>query len=89
MFNNKLTYKLFLSVLVTFSLSFIAFAQEIEEVVVTATKKEESIQDLAFSIESLSSDDLVEAQIYDLQDLQEVIPGFIADKGVASGGLYH
>ena len=88
MFNNKLTYKLFLSVLVTFSFSFIAFAQEIEEVVVTATKKEESIQDLAFSIESLSSDDLIEAQIYDLQDLQEVIPGFIADKGVASGGLY-
>ena len=40
------------------SLTFFSFAvisQEIEEVVVTATKKEESIQDLALSIEALDA----------------------------------
>ena len=71
-----------------FVFSFAATSQEVEEVVVTATKKSESIQDLAFSIEALSSEQLAQDQVYDLQDLQEVIPGFIADKGVASGGLY-
>jgi len=71
-----------------FVLTFAATSQEVEEVVVTATKKSESIQDLAFSIEALSSEQLAQDQVYDLQDLQEVIPGFIADKGVASGGLY-
>ena len=69
-------------------LSFTTIAQEIEEVVVTATKKAESLQDLAFSIEALTSAQIAEEQIYDLQDLQEVIPGLITDKGVASGGQY-
>ena len=75
----------FINVLV---FSFTTVAQEVEEVIVTATKKSESVQDLAFSIEALSAEQLEQDQIYDLQDLQEVIPGFIADKGVASGGLY-
>ena len=37
--------------------------EEIEEVVVTSTKKAASIQDLALSVQALTSDDLVEAQI--------------------------
>ena len=35
-------------------ISFAVTAQEVEEVVVTATKKEESVQDLAISIEALT-----------------------------------
>jgi len=34
-------------------------AQEIEEVVVTATKKEESLQDVALAVEALSADDML------------------------------
>ncbi len=34
-------------------ISFAVTAQEIEEVVVTATKKEESVQDIAISIEAV------------------------------------
>ena len=71
-----------------FVFSSVTVSQEIEEVIVTATKKSESVQDLAFSIEAFSTAQLEQDQVYDLQDLQEVIPGFIADKGVASGGLY-
>jgi outer membrane receptor protein involved in Fe transport len=45
-------------------LSFSVTSQEIEEVVVTATKKAESIQDLAVSIEAVTAELLDENQIY-------------------------
>ena len=47
-------------------LSFSVISQEVEEVVVTATKKEESIQDLALSIEAISAQSLDENQVYDV-----------------------
>jgi hypothetical protein len=39
MFKNKINSKLFFISLITLSFSFSSFAQEVEEVVVTATKK--------------------------------------------------
>ena len=51
-------------------------AQEVEEVVVTATKKAESTQDLAISVDAYTSEMIEENQIYDLSDLSEVVPGF-------------
>ena len=48
--------------------SFLITAQEIEEVVVTATKKEESLQDVAISVEAFGSEDIVEQQIFDMSD---------------------
>ena len=63
-------------------------AQEIEEVVVTATKKEESTQDLAISVEAFTSEMLEQNQIYDLSDLTEVVPGFGAGKGIGSGSAF-
>ena len=47
MFNINFTSKLFSISLLTLAFSISSFAQEIEEVVVTATKKEESTQDIA------------------------------------------
>ena len=84
MFNKKLTSRLF-TLLLTCSFSFSAFAQEVEEVVVTATKKEESTQDIAISVEAFTSDMLDSEQIYDLSDLTEVVPGFGYGKGIGSG----
>ena len=84
MFNTNIKSKLFLT-LVTFSFSFSAFAQEVEEIVVTATKKEESTQDIAVSITAITADQLAADQIYDLSDLSEVVPGFGTAKGVGSG----
>ena len=71
-----------------FSLTFFSFAvisQEIEEVVVTATKKDESIQDLALSIEALDAESLDVNQIYDVSDLAEVTPGLETGKSIGSG----
>ncbi len=85
MFNIKFTNKLFSISLLTLVFSVSSFAQEIEEVVVTATKKEESTQDIAVSITAVTSDQLEADQIYDLSDLAEIIPGFETAKGIGSG----
>ena len=69
-------------------LSFTTLAQEIEEVVVTATKKAESTQDLAISIEAFTSDQISAEQIYDMTDLAEVVPGLGVTKGVGSGSAW-
>ena len=54
-------------------LSLNVISQEIEEVVVTATKKEESVQDLAISIEAFTSDMMEANMIQDASDLQEIV----------------
>ncbi len=64
-------------------ISVAASAQEIEEVVVTATKKSESIHDLALSIEALSAEALDVNQIYDVSDLADVTPGLKLQKVLA------
>ena len=80
--------KLFLKNTLLFNLVFISFAtsaQEVEEVVVTATKKAESTQDLALSIEALTAESLDVNQVYDVSDLAEVTPGLETSKVIGSG----
>jgi iron complex outermembrane receptor protein len=51
-------------------------AQEvIDEVIVTATKRAESIQDVPLAVTSLSGDQLVKMQITDILSLEQAIPG--------------
>ena len=64
------------------------FAQEIEEVVTTATRKSESIQDVALSVQALSADALADAQVTEVQDLAELVPGFSYQNVLGSGPLY-
>jgi len=66
-------------------ISFAVTAQEIEEVVVTATKKEESVQDLALSIEAVNAESLDANQVYDVSDLAEITPGLETSKVIGSG----
>ena len=66
-------------------ISFAVTAQEIEEVVVTATKKEESVQDIAISIEAFTAESLAENQVYDVSDLAEITPGLETAKIIGSG----
>ena len=86
---NKLS-KVLLGTFASFALAvpFFVSAQEVEEVVVTATKKAESVQDLALSIEAFTAEDMEKNLIKDASDLQEVVPGLIADKGIGSGVSY-
>jgi iron complex outermembrane receptor protein len=80
--------KYFFGIFAVFTLSFTAIAQEVEEVVVTATKKSESIQDLALSIEAFTAEDVSQNMIKDSDDLAEVVPGLITAKGIGSGASY-
>ena len=72
------------------SLIFTAFitAQEIEEVVVSATKKEQSVQDIPVSIEAFTAQDIDKNMVEDFSDLAEVVPGLIVDKALGSGSAY-
>ena len=76
----KLTFSFCACFSLIFSLNVIS--QEIEEVVVTATKKEESIQDLAVSVEAFTAEDMDNNMVEDFSDLAEIVPGLIIDKAI-------
>ena len=71
-----------------FFFSVDTISQEVEEVVVTASKKAESIQDLAVSIEAFTADTIADNMIEDFSDLAEAVPGLIMDKGIGSGASF-
>ena len=84
--NNVSKYLCFSFFVFFFSVNTIS--QEVEEVVVTATKKAESIQDLAVSIEAFTAESIADNMIEDFSDLAEAVPGLIMDKGIGSGASY-
>jgi len=55
----------------------IASAQEIEEVVVTAQKREETLQEVPLSVSALSGETLEKANITSTQQLTNVTPGLV------------
>ena len=87
---NRLLYAF--ALIVGFNFSSVVMAQEgtleIEEIVVTVTKKSESTQDLALSIIAFDSDDVEARQIKDIQSLSQNIPGFVHSKAIGSGASY-
>jgi len=60
-----------------------AYAQ-LEEVVVTATKREESLKDVAMSVEVVSGDELMAAGITNFAALSDQIPNFFVGDGVVT-----
>jgi len=70
----------------------------LEEVVVTARRREESLQDLPLSVAAISSDAMQAQGIYDIKDIQDFVPnvafreqdrrgrGSIFIRGIGSGG---
>ncbi len=67
-----------------------AFAAEIqvEEIVVTATRREESIQDIPIAVSAFSGDDLERRGVQDLYGLQEVAPSvaIYSSNSTSNGG---
>ena len=62
-------------------------AGEIEEITVTATKREQSIQDVPIAVSAFTSDDLERSGIQDLEQLQQIAPSlFINTTNSVSGG---
>jgi len=59
-------------------------AAEIEEIVVTAQKRTESIQDVPISITALTGDELAIRGLYDMQDVARYVPNFDMPTGNVS-----
>lgn len=56
-------------------------ARMLEEIVVTARKAEERVQDIPIAISALSAQDIEREGVRSLQDLGQLIPGFTFDVG--------
>ncbi len=65
-----------------------AAATELGEVLVTATRREQSIQDVPFNISAVSGDALVKANIIDSVDALRTMAGIsVQDRGYRNGGV--
>lgn len=66
-----------------------AFAQEsaLEEVIVTATRRAQSVQDIPYNISAVAGDELEAAQITDATEMMRSIPGLtVVDRGYRNSG---
>jgi len=82
--------RLFFAFVLAFSFSAIpALAQDgarsVEEVVVTALRKETNLQDTAITITAITSDDMELKQLENFEDLQFAVPTLTFGKGAYSG----
>ncbi len=57
-------------------MSGVAHAQALEEIVVTARKREETLQDVPFAVQALSGDQIQARGINSLEDLSQNVAGF-------------
>ena len=65
-------------------LNTFAFSQTLEEVTVTAARQEQSVQDVAISVQAISSEDLANQHIETGDDLATTVPGFGYAQGIGS-----
>ena len=64
-----------------------ASAQELEEILVTATRRETAITDIPFNISVISGEDLKAMRAFGLGDLSRIVPGIaLQDEGHLSRG---
>ena len=69
----------------TLSLAMPAFAQTSEdEVVVTATKRNETIFDVPLAVTAVTGETLEQAQIRDISDLQNIAPSLLFSQSTGS-----
>ena len=78
----------FLSIVFVFSISDIFAQQSIEEVVVTATLKEQSELDTPISIDILTGETMIENNIMTMFDISDRTPGINISKGTFSNKVY-
>lgn len=81
---------LLIAALLTTTLPILVSAQSdiLEEIIVTANRREQSIQDIPVNISVMTGDELEAAGVSSLADLIQVIPGLAySDLGVRSGGV--
>ena len=96
---NAMSYLGALSIGLGFSQADYAFADEdVEEVVVTASKREANLQDLPMAVQAITSEELEAKNISDFNDIANLVPSITVDdsgsgnsyfyvRGVSDGGF--
>jgi len=77
-----------ISSLVMMGATPLASAAVLEEIVVTAQKRSQSIQDVSAAVSAVSPDALKDAQISTIEDLQVAVPGLTAGNDFAIAKIY-
>lgn len=88
--NSLIQLLLLIAALLTTTLPILVSAQSdiLEEIIVTANRREQSIQDIPVNISAMTGGELEAAGVSSLADLSQVIPGLAySDLGVRSGGV--
>jgi iron complex outermembrane recepter protein len=76
-----------LAAAVTLTIPSLATAQQLEEVMVTATKRAESTQDIPMSVEAVTGQQLTSQGIADFAALSDQIPNFFVGDGVVTTNI--
>ncbi|MDZ7784316.1 MAG: TonB-dependent receptor [Halioglobus sp.] len=82
---NKTRFSL-LSAAVLCCLPLPAAAQQLEEVLVTAQKREQSLQDVAISVAVVSGEELARRNKTQISELSQLVPGFTFGQGTSDAG---
>ena len=64
-----------------------SLAQEYDEIIVTATKRAESIQDIPISLEAVTGQTLEDFGIQTLTDLSSLVPNFTVGEGITTTAI--
>jgi len=78
---GKALWRLMIPAVCAASLTIPVYAQELEEIVVVARKREESLQEVPISITTFSQEDLMVQGIDSIEDIARQSAGIIFDKG--------
>jgi len=92
---NKISTKSILAVVIAASVSGLSWAEEnnkgpkfaLEEVVVTAQKREQNVMDVPIAIDNFSSKDIESTGALLLEDIADFIPGFEAEGALTQSTL--
>ena len=79
---NAMSYLGALSIGLGFSQTDSAFAEEeveVEEVIVTASKRETNLQDLPMAVQAITSEELEAKNISDFNDIANLVPSITVD----------
>ncbi|MDY6949235.1 MAG: TonB-dependent receptor plug domain-containing protein, partial [Pseudomonadota bacterium] len=74
-FERYPTWSTGLAVALTLTVPLTAWTAELEEVIVTAQKREQSLQDVSVAVTAVSAEDLLRSNIKSIEDLQTRVPG--------------
>ncbi len=75
------------SALLFLSESALAQQLSVEEIIVTARKREESLQNIPLSITAFTRDQIENLAIADISDIAKITPGLTFDRGIAQSDL--